>query len=185
VTLLALPRAIHYDVLEGESRRDPLTGLYNRKELFEKLGGEISKAARMRGVVSFLLLDIDHFKNLNDTYGHIFGDEVLITIARIMQNIVRPYDTVARYGGEEFSIILYDIDGTLAKKIADRIRVAVKTKTFERRGKGVKVTVSIGVATYPHDSRTLEDLVDMADKALYHSKGSGRDRVSTVHDLTT
>lgn len=183
VTLLALPRAFDYDELEGESRRDPLTGLYNRKELFVKLRGEISKAMRMKGVMSFLLLDIDNFKRLNDTYGHPFGDEVIIAFSRIMQSIVRPYDTVARYGGEEFSIILSETDRPRAKKIADRIRVGVRNKTFECRGKEIKVTVSIGIATYPHDSRSIEELVDMADRALYHSKGSGRDRVTSVQDI--
>ena len=183
VTLLALPRAFDYDELEGESKRDPLTGLYNRKELFVKLRGEISKAMRMKGVVSFLLLDIDNFKRLNDTYGHPFGDEVIITFSRIMQRIVRPYDTVARYGGEEFSIILSETDRLRAKKIADRIRVGVRNKTFECRGKEIKVTVSIGIATYPHDCRSIEELVDMADRALYHSKGSGRDRVTSVQDI--
>lgn len=184
VTHLALPRAFDYDALEGESRRDPLTGLYNRKELFVKLRGEISKAKRLKSVVSFLLLDIDNFKKLNDAYGHMFGDDVLVTTARIMQNIVRPYDTVGRYGGEEFSIVLFGTDKTEARKIADRIRVALKNKRFERRGKQVTVTVSIGCATFPNDSETLEGLVELADKALYHSKESGRDRVSSVHDFS-
>jgi len=183
LSLMALPGAVKFDILEGETRKDPMTGLANRRELMAALEREMKRAERVKKPLSILLIDIDHFKRINDTYGHPFGDEVIKGIARIMKNVVRPYDIVARYGGEEFAILLVETDTRRAGSVAERIRTSVKNKLFEYKGERVPVTVSIGCSTFPEDGKIAEELLDMADRALYLSKREGRDRVSFVDDL--
>lgn len=183
LTKLALPGVLRVDRLQMETRVDPLTGLANRRELFRSLDRELGRSQRSGRPLSLALLDIDHFKRINDTYGHPFGDEVIKGIARIMKALVRPYDIVSRYGGEEFAIVLPETDLKRAEVVAERVRTSVRNRLFECRGERVPVTVSIGIATYPEDGENAQELIDMADRALYHSKKSGRDRISTVSDL--
>ena len=183
VSLMAIPRASDYDAMKGEARKDPLTGLCNRRELFEKFDEDIARAKRKGKRVSFLMLDIDHFKQINDSFGHAFGDNVLQVFSRITSSIVRPYDTVARYGGEEFALILPDTNRDKALQIADRIRLSVKSKEFHIQGKQVRVTLSGGLSVYPDDSLEKEDIMGLADQALYHSKEWGRDMITPVNEL--
>jgi two-component system cell cycle response regulator len=126
------------------------------------------------------MLDIDRFKNLNDTYGHLTGDEVLKNVARTIQLNVRQVDVAARYGGEEFIVLLPDADIELAKIVAERIRQSVETSKTAFNGKDHQVTISLGVAKYnPEIDETELDLIERADKALYQSKQNGRNQTTT------
>lgn len=168
----------HRHKLEELSVRDGLTGLYNRRELEKRLHQEIQRARRYRRSLSVLMLDIDHFKNVNDHYGHQAGDEVLITVADLIQLNVRPVDVVCRYGGEEVAIILPETDAAGARTVAERIRGTVEDSvTTTPQGDTVHVTVSIGLAVFPRDGDTAASLIHAADQALYAAKQEGRNLV--------
>lgn len=168
----------HRQKLEELSVRDGLTGLYNRRELEKRLYEEIQRARRYHRSLSVLMLDIDHFKNVNDRYGHQAGDEVLITVADLIQLNVRPVDVVCRYGGEELTVILPETDNEGARTAAERIRGTVEDSiTTTPQGDMVHVTVSIGFATFPRDGDTAASLVHTADQALYAAKQEGRNLV--------
>jgi diguanylate cyclase (GGDEF)-like protein len=154
---------------------DGLTQLSNRRAFDRALDREIGRAARADGRLSILLIDVDHFKALNDEYGHITGDTVLRQISRALQRSVRSYDTIARYGGEEFAAVLPGCSAGLAIKLADRMRVAVQDAPTE-----VNVTASVGVATFPYDGADASTLLRSADRALYASKRAGRNRVRSA-----
>ncbi|HVS68055.1 MAG TPA: diguanylate cyclase [Mycobacteriales bacterium] len=154
---------------------DGLTQLSNRRAFDRALDREIGRAARADGRLSVLLIDIDHFKALNDMHGHITGDTVLRQVSRALQRSVRSYDTIARYGGEEFAAVLPGCSAGLAVKLADRMRVAVQDAATE-----VKVTASVGVATFPYDGSDAATLLRSADRALYASKRAGRNRVRSA-----
>jgi diguanylate cyclase len=164
---------------------DPLTQLANRKHFERRLDFD-AKAARGSGEpLSLLLLDIDHFKRFNDTYGHPIGDEVLKVVARTLKEGLKGRDTAARYGGEEFAVILPQTDMHQAAKLGDQIRQALATKSLKNRRTGQNfgtVTMSIGVACYRAEE-PLPDLIERADKALYAAKHQGRNRVLTESDL--
>jgi diguanylate cyclase (GGDEF)-like protein len=162
--------------LERSAVCDPLTGLYNRRELMSHLDFTTAGAERYQTPLSLIMLDIDHFKDVNDSYGHQAGDEVLQTVARIMRDSVRSGDLLARYGGEEFTIVCPHTEGDGAIVIAERIRRAVmETPVAARTGK-IPVTLSAGIATYPRHG-SAEKLLKDADQALYEAKRSGRNRV--------
>lgn len=168
----------HRHKLEELSVRDGLTGLYNRRELEKRLQQEIQRARRYRRPLSVLMLDIDHFKNVNDRYGHQAGDEVLITVADLIQLNVRPVDVVCRYGGEELAVILPETDAEGARTVAERIRGTVEDSvTTTPQGDTVHVTVSIGLAVFPRDGDTAAGLIHTADQALYAAKQEGRNLV--------
>lgn len=168
----------HRHKLEELSVRDGLTGLYNRRELEKRLHEEIHRARRYGRSLSVLMLDIDHFKNVNDHYGHQAGDEVLITVADLIQLNVRPVDIVCRYGGEELAVILPETDEEGARTAGERIRSTVADSiTTTPQGDMVHVTVSIGLATFPGDGDTAASLVHAADQALYVAKQEGRNLV--------
>jgi diguanylate cyclase (GGDEF)-like protein len=154
---------------------DGLTQLSNRRAFDRALDREIGRAARADGRLTILLIDVDHFKALNDEYGHITGDTVLRQISRALQRSVRSYDTIARYGGEEFAAVLPGCSAGLAIKLADRMRVAVQDAPTE-----VNVTASVGVATFPYDGADASTLLRSADRALYASKRAGRNRVRSA-----
>ncbi len=157
---------------------DSLTGLANRRIFHEKLSEEFARAERYGCAFSLLLIDIDHFKNINDTYGHIAGDAVLQSLSRILREKIRRVDTAARYGGEEFVILLLEANEPSAKIVAERIRTAIAQSPFLiAGGKEISLTVSIGIATYPECGRVIQDLINSADKALYTAKQTGRNRV--------
>ena len=164
--------------LERLSVTDALTGLYNRRHLMGTLANEVQRSRRLRRAFSVLLADVDHFKEYNDTYGHLAGDAALVKIAEILRKTTRGVDCVARYGGEEFLVMLLETTIATASVVAERIRSRVAAETFD----GGKVTVSIGLAECPAHGDTPEDLIGSADAAMYQAKAAGRDRVVTAGD---
>lgn len=152
--------------------RDPLTGVYNRRKFDRDLELIIAMSERTRKGTSLLMIDIDHFKNYNDEFGHQRGDQVLKEVSRCIENSLRDYDRthIYRYGGEEFAVIIPDTSNTHAFHIGDRIRKNVKECS--------SVSVSVGISHYKESSDNPRSLVDDADKALYTAKRTGRDRVA-------
>ena len=156
---------------------DSLTGLYNRKHLMETLDKEVSRSQRHSHSFSLLVIDIDHFKKYNDTYGHLAGDEVLSRLASVFQKSIRSSDYAARYGGEEFIIMLPEIGPEQGVEAAERIRHKVAEEIFSGEGESIKVTISVGVASYPENGEDAESVIRNADAALYEAKELGRNRV--------
>ena len=171
---MALENARLYEDARKLADRDPLTGFYNHRFLHERLGEEVIRAQRGRQPLSVLMLDLDDFKLVNDTFGHLFGDRVLTWTAELIRSTLRGSDIPARYGGDEFAIILPETDATDARSAAERILEAFHDRAFvgEQRGP-VPIAASIGVATFPADGRTATDLIAAADRALYHVKRDG------------
>jgi len=168
--------------LERLSVTDELTGLPNRRHLDGELERELQRHERHKRALAVLMLDVDRFKNLNDTLGHPAGDAVLRQLAKILQENTRKGDTVARFGGEEFIVILPETPAAGALKLAEKIRSAIEEARFIVGGDStvVPVTVSIGLARFPEHGTTPESLVMVADEALYRSKQGGRNRVTTA-----
>ena len=161
---MALENARLYEDARKLADRDPLTGFYNHRFLHERLGEEVIRAQRGRRPLSVLMLDLDDFKLVNDTFGHLFGDRVLTWTAELIRSTLRASDIPARYGGDEFAIILPETDGDEARSAAERILEAFRDRPFvgEQRGP-VPIAASIGVATFPADGRTGTDLIAAAD----------------------
>jgi diguanylate cyclase (GGDEF)-like protein len=158
---------------------DTLTGLYNRRYFEERFGTEVQQAFVNKTSLSLILIDIDHFKKVNDTFGHPEGDKILRSVASLLKNSVRKKDTVARYGGEEFILILPEVNLEAASMIAERIRRLVESTSFDVGSAHIHATISLGISSFPsHRARSKEELLKMADLALYHAKGEGRNRVS-------
>jgi diguanylate cyclase (GGDEF)-like protein len=157
---------------------DGLTQLSNRRAFDRALDHELHRAARTDGRLSVVLLDIDHFKQLNDSHGHVVGDSVLRQIAHALQMCGREYDTIARYGGEEFAAVLPGCSSGLALQVADRLRLAIQDAATD-----VTVTASAGVATYPFDGIDVGGLLSAADRALYASKRAGRNQVRSAEQV--
>jgi diguanylate cyclase (GGDEF)-like protein len=158
---------------------DTLTGLYNRRYFDEKFGTEAQQAFVNKTSLSLVLIDIDHFKKVNDTFGHPEGDKILRGVASLLKNSVRKKDTVARYGGEEFILVLPEANLEAASMIAERIRKLVENTSFDIGNAHLNATISLGISSFPsHRARSKEELLKMADLALYRAKGEGRNRVS-------
>ncbi len=170
----------NYDQLLKRSITDPLTGLYNRAYLDEVVRRETSMSRLSGQTFSFLMIDLDHFKTINDTYGHIVGDQVLTEFADILKSQVRASDLVARYGGEEFAMVLHHTDASDALRVAERICQKTKMANWDHLGVEKTITTSIGLANYLPPDMHHTDLIGQADKALYEAKEKGRDRVETV-----
>jgi diguanylate cyclase (GGDEF)-like protein len=164
--------------LRDLASHDALTGLWNRAGILELLDRELARAARAGEPLAVVIADLDHFKSVNDTFGHLVGDEVLRSAARRLREAIRPYDSVGRYGGEEFLIILPHCDDEYAARLAERLRLAVATEPVRVPGRDVAVTVSLGVSVSPPEGPVDSmRLLAAADKALYRAKGEGRNRV--------
>jgi two-component system cell cycle response regulator len=164
--------------LEALALTDPLTLVLNRRALVSRLMAEVDRARRYESVVTILMIDLDHFKGVNDTYGHLAGDQVLRDVAQLLQHEVRSVDIVARYGGEEFIVVLPETSTEGAVTFAERIRERIEARTFESTGHSLLLTTSIGVASFPSPRvASMEDLVARADEALYRAKADGRNRV--------
>jgi diguanylate cyclase (GGDEF)-like protein len=155
---------------------DGLTGIFNHRHLQERLSQEFSRLERFSEPLSILILDIDHFKEINDTYGHPVGDAVLKGVVDVIKKTIRNIDIPARYGGEEFAVILLGTGAHGALNMAERLRKAVMNRTFSAENQTFKVTVSIGTSTRPNDGKRKEEIIEKADKALYHAKRTGRNR---------
>jgi two-component system, cell cycle response regulator len=167
--------------LYESSTRDALTGAYNRLHFEERLRSEVAYAVRHRSHASLLIIDLDHFKRINDTYGHPAGDAVLRRASDACMRALRTEDVFARFGGEEFAVVLRNIELKGATRLAERLRQAVANEVIEHDGHTVKVTMSGGVASLSCcGSPSPEELIAIADRRLYLSKESGRNRVSAV-----
>jgi diguanylate cyclase (GGDEF)-like protein len=177
---LAVQNARLHEQTVALSVTDPLTGIPNRRHLFQQLDAEIVRANRFGTQLSFLMIDIDHFKHLNDSAGHSAGDDVLRAVSNVLKTSVRKVDTVARYGGEEFVVLLPQVARAEALEVAEKLRRGVEETPLEhaKTQPGGKVTISVGVANLPGDATERTRLVDCADAALYASKRGGRNRVT-------
>ncbi|MBI1800733.1 MAG: sensor domain-containing diguanylate cyclase, partial [Chloroflexi bacterium] len=172
---LALTNARLYERVQQQALTDSLTGVYNRRYLDDFLSHELKRCARYRHGASLIMLDINRFKEYNDTFGHPAGDEALREVADLLRQHVRAADAVARYGGEEFAVVLPETTPASARTAAEKLRAAIEQYAFPHG----QLTASLGVATCGHDSEQGADaLIRMADQALYQSKRDGRNRVS-------
>lgn len=165
------------ETLRESTLRDPMTGLHNRRFLEESVDTLIGQAQRRKTSMAFLMLDLDYFKMVNDTYGHDAGDAVLKTLAKLLRQSVRASDFVIRYGGEEFLILLQETDAPAADAVAEKIRAAVADLKIQTSGGILQKTISIGISSYPQDSDTFWQALKFADVAMYHAKETGRNRV--------
>jgi diguanylate cyclase (GGDEF)-like protein len=164
-------------VMFESASRDALTQAYNKRFFLERLTSEFAFAIRHASALSLVIFDLDHFKRINDTYGHLGGDYVLATLAKQVLATVRSEDIFARYGGEEFVIISRGVDMQSTCLLSERVRTLIERTVFEYEGKRIPVTISLGVSAMPHaDIKTPEDLIARADKALYEAKRAGRNR---------
>lgn len=187
---VAIENAVNIEYLRQLSLKDTLTSANNRRYFFQRLREELSRAQRQAHAVGCLYMDLDHFKQINDHYGHPAGDMVLIHVTNIVQRIIRNSDVLARLGGEEFAVILPDISKYRMGEIAERIRLTVQSQPCElTTDTKIDVTVSIGLAFYdlgevvgePHELG--EALVNQADQALFYAKEHGRNRVCAYEDI--
>ena len=168
--------------LEQMATRDPLTGLLNRREMSRVLDEELQRARRYQRPMAVLWVDFDHFKDVNDTYGHAAGDSVLRAISRLLLGSVRSVDSIGRFGGEEFVIVLPEMDLEEAQETAERLRRKVAEEPQPLgNGEAVPLTISVGVAVYPDHGQTASTLCAAADKAMYLAKDRGRNCVAMAH----
>jgi len=164
------------------SNTDPLTGLNNRRSMMETLGKELERSQRNNAPLSLVMLDVDFFKKINDSFGHQHGDDVLKGLADLLQQALRQYDTAARFGGEEFALILPGANLDEALKVSERLRRQVEAHRFQLGDKTHSATISIGIACHPGAGiHTVDDLIREADYALYSAKRNGRNRCETQH----
>jgi len=172
---IAIQNAHSFERVQQMAELDGLTGIYNRRHLERRLVGELDRMARYQHGMAVLMVDIDHFKRVNDEFGHLLGDEVLRHISVLFTNNLRKLDILCRFGGEEFAILLPETIGENARKVAEKLRHKVEAYNFA--GVPRPVTVSIGHADYPEHGRTRDELIKSADAALYAAKQAGRNRV--------
>lgn len=169
--------------LREQANRDSLTGLFNRRYLEGTLERELSRCKRENAPLTMLLLDIDHFKLVNDTYGHQAGDEVLRVFARALQESARAEDIVCRYGGEEFLLVMPKMPLSIARERAVRLLELFRQTTVSFEALRIPVTTSIGIAAVPDHATTVENLIRCADQALYRAKSTGRDRAVAFSEV--
>ncbi|HAT5920568.1 TPA: diguanylate cyclase [Legionella pneumophila] len=186
LTALALANARLGESLRYQSIRDPLTGLYNRRYLEDFLFKQLHQAERTKASFAILMLDLDHFKKINDTFGHEAGDFVLKEIGQILNNDIRLGDVATRYGGEEFVLLLFDVDANAAKTRADNLRSAISKLQVKYGAQYVgQITASIGISIYPDDAKSPGELIEAADKALYQAKNKGRNMVLLFSEISS
>ncbi|MDB4980420.1 MAG: diguanylate cyclase [Myxococcales bacterium] len=180
---ISLQNGRMYQALEEQATTDGLTGLVNHRTFQERFSAMLGRAERHKFPVSIILTDIDHFKKVNDTYGHPTGDEVLRRVAAILKASARKIDIGARYGGEEFAIVLESTDREGARQLAERIRIEIGAQQFQSSKGPFSSTLSLGIATYPEDGREKADLIAHADQCLYAAKHGGRNRTVCYSDI--
>ena len=178
----ALEAAWEMEEVSRTARIDQLTGLWNRRHFDNELKRALDQTDRFGGHCTLVIADVDHFKNVNDTYGHQAGDQVLKSIAEIMRNLVRTTDVCSRIGGEELCVILPQTPQEGAVGLAERLRATVEASVTRFQDRDIKVTVSLGVATYQAGGGAAKraQIFDAADRALYRAKGEGRNCVRTA-----
>ena len=181
----AFQRATTIESVEQSASIDSLTKLYTRGHFSQRFEAEIRRAKNYAHPLSILILDIDHFKNVNDTYGHPAGDIILMKMGEILRQSVRSSDIVARFGGEEFVVIMTSASKDQALSFGENLRKTIESTTFKIPGKDspLPMTISGGVATYPRDGDTTADLLRVADKALYKAKQTGRNRIVLTEEF--
>lgn len=173
---LALRRVKLHQEIERIAITDSLTGVYTRRYTLDRLREEIERSS-LRGIhMAFLMVDVDYFKNFNDKYGHITGDQILREIGLIIRENIREIDIAGRYGGEEFCVVLPDTDIQGGLYAAERIRAATEKAIIKAYDTRIKATVSVGIATFPNDGTKYGEIIDRADWALYKAKKQGRNR---------
>ena len=180
---LGFKRIRLFEEVREKSRRDGLTSLYLRRYFIERLEGEIQRAKRYSASFSILMIDIDHFKNINDVYGHLVGDSTLKALSQILSDSLRPGDLIGRYGGEEFIVLLPLTTLDEASKIAVRLGKIISKKDFLGNYRHFNMAVSIGISHYPSDGNTSQKLIEASDKALYWVKTHGRNGVKDFKAL--
>lgn len=185
LTALAMANVRLRENLRYQSIRDPLTGLYNRRYLEDALSRQIHQSSRAQSEFAVIMLDLDHFKKINDTFGHDAGDMVLKEMTDVMKLSLRAGDIVARFGGEEFIIIFHDIDLKQVKMKAEKIKLSISKMNVRYGTQNIgPLTVSMGISMYPQDSREMDSLIEYADKGLYHAKETGRNRICAFAELS-
>jgi len=163
--------------LRQQALHDPLTGLYNRRYLDEAIERELIRAARNKQPVGIVMCDLDHFKRVNDTHGHLAGDEVLRMFAELLKKHARGSDIVCRFGGEEFVMFLPDMSPAVACQRAGQLRTELAAKRITHGTSVIQMTASFGVAAFPEHGKTMDGLISAVDAAMYQAKEAGRDRV--------
>ena len=177
---LARDRGLMMEKLQKLAITDGLTKLHNSRSFYSQLEVEVDRFNRYKRSLALLLMDIDHFKKYNDSYGHLEGDKALVKIAQIIKSCLRKLDSAYRYGGEEFTVILPETSCKEAHTVAQRIKSALKVENFMPQSKkDVNITISIGVTEY-YPAEQLSEFIHRADKAMYLSKGKGRNKVTTL-----
>lgn len=177
VLAVTMQNALNYQT----SITDPKTGLYTYDYLIAQISDKIALAKRHEHTYGFLMLDIDFFKKFNDTYGHLLGDKILLSMSKVLMGMVRAGDCVARFGGEEIAILFSDCDPSAIKTIAERVRTRIAAMNLEERGEALSVTVSIGGCAITSESPSdPKAIIKIADKALYHSKENGRNQCTIL-----
>jgi len=184
---LALQRIRLYEDVEKLAMTDSLTDVHTRRYVMQRLEEEKRRSESRKMPFSFLMIDVDRFKNINDRYGHLTGDQVLREVSRIIRENIREIDICGRYGGEEFCVVLPDTGSEGAFYVAERIRSAVEKVAISVYDAKIKVTVSIGTAAFPQDGKDLEEILDKADWAMYRAKKNGRNAVYVpgIHPKTS
>lgn len=165
---------------EHQASTDALTGIYNRHWMSKAFPRALHRCALNKQPFAVMVVDIDHFKKINDTYGHLIGDLALKAVAKCMSENLRPHDLLARYGGEEFAVLLTEADLESAKMVAERLRTKISAVEIQANDTKFHVTLSIGITPTQNDDK-LENLIHEADQALYRAKQNGRDRVEVFH----
>lgn len=174
--------AVAHEAIQKQALTDPLTELPNHRAMIEQLDKELERTYRSQRAFSVIFFDGDHFKKVNDTYGHVVGDLVLCELGKRVSNVLRGGDTLGRFGGEEFVVLLPETDAIQAEDIAERIRAVVASLPLVPTAVdgGINITISVGIATYPGDGETINALLDMADQAMYWAKRLGRNQIRTA-----
>lgn len=170
------------ELIETMASTDELTGLFNRRQLLTRFDEEFSRAQRQGRPLSTIMLDIDLFKQVNDSFGHLVGDSILRTVAKVLKTTVRTYDICGRYGGEEFLVVLPETALSDAVQLAERVRTGVRQYfgSISNPDQPGTVTVSLGVASFGPDDESIESIIRRADEGLYRAKAAGRDQVATI-----
>lgn len=172
-----IKRAFLYQRVQELTITDGLTLTFNRRHFLERCNDELKRSKKLKHCFSFLMVDLDYFKECNDHYGHLVGDVILREVAREIKENIRQIDFIGRYGGEELSIILTETDKGQALYAAERIRQAIASRQIRAYDEDLKITVSIGISTFPDDAGEIQTLIDKADESLYLAKKAGRNRV--------